>query len=402
MHLVILYGKTGRLKDNNSYHKVFLILTFLMRDSYAIINLKNLEFNYLNLRKKVSPAKFLAVVKADAYGHGAIEVSKFLSNLIDKPEYYGVALFQEAIELRNFNIKEPILVFNVIDLESIKIAIEYNLTFTISHLNDYLIIREYLRKNDYNVILNAHIKINTGMNRLGIRWDTKLFELEKFFKLKNLNISGIYTHFATSDIPGNKFAQLQLKRFNDLLDKLFKRKIEIGLIHSANSGAILNMPDSYFDMVRAGISLYGYKPDLMSLDSVKLKPVMSIISKVASVNKVRSGESVSYGQKYFTKKNTKIASVTFGYADGYSRNLSNKAFAIIKNKSYPQVGTVTMDRVMFDIGNSRIYLGEEVILMGQKNKLKFDAWDWSLILNTIPYEVTCNISKRVPRVYIRK
>lgn len=370
-----------------------------MRNSFALINLKNLRFNYLNLRKKVKPANFLAVVKADAYGHGAIEVSKFLTTLKPKPDYFGVALIEEAIELREAGIVEPILVFDVIDFETLHLAEKYDLTLTISHKSDLEIFKKYQKQISSSKKIKAHIKINTGMNRLGIRWDENESELLKFYSINNIDITGIYTHFATSDIPKCSFAKMQLDRFKKVLEKLNQKKLNLGIIHAANSGAILNMPEAYFDMVRAGISLYGYKPDLKSIDSVELKPVMSLISKVASVNNINKGESVSYGQKYFASKKTKIASVSFGYADGYSRNLTNKSKAIIKNKFYKQVGIVTMDRIMFEVSNDKISKGDQIILLGEKNNLKFDAWDWSKILNTIPYEITCSISKRVPRIY---
>lgn len=368
-----------------------------MRESYALIDLNNLKQNYFNIRKKVKPAKILAVVKADAYGHGAVEVSKFLSELNPKPEYYGVALFDEAIQLRNSGIKEPILVFDVINSEKLSIAQEYSLDITISRNIDYEFLKKFFSKN--KAYLNAHIKINTGMNRLGIRWYDNLNEISKFYKIERLKINGIYTHFATSDIPKDKFAKTQLERFNKIIDKLKSLNIDLGIIHSANSGAILNMPESFFDMVRPGISLYGYKPDLNSADSIYLKPVMSIISNVANVISIKKGESVSYGRRFISKTDSQIISVPFGYADGYPRALTNKSKAIIKNKFYNQVGTVTMDRIMFDIGNDKISVGDKVILLGKNKNLKIDAWDWSKILNTIPYEITCNISKRVPRIY---
>ncbi|MCX7611838.1 MAG: alanine racemase, partial [Ignavibacterium sp.] len=210
-----------------------------MRESYALIDLNNLKQNYFNIRKKVKPAKILAVVKADAYGHGAVEVSKFLSELNPKPEYYGVALFDEAIQLRNSGIKEPILVFDVINSEKLSIAQEYSLDITISRNIDYEVLKKFFSKN--KVYLNAHIKINTGMNRLGIRWDENLNEISKFYKIERVKINGIYTHFATSDIPKDKFAKTQLERFNKIIDKLKSLNIDLGIIHSANSGAILNM-----------------------------------------------------------------------------------------------------------------------------------------------------------------
>jgi alanine racemase len=370
-----------------------------MRNSFALINLKNLKFNYLNLRKKVNPAKFLAVVKADAYGHGAIEVAKYLSSLKPKPEYFGVALIEEGVELRKAGLKEPILVFDVISNSSLKLASQFDLTITISRKSDFSLLNKYFKKDKSSKKIKAHIKINTGMNRLGIRWDEDLNEIIKFYSLSKVDIDGIYTHFATSDIPNDSFARIQLNRFNDFILKIRNNKLNTGILHAANSGAILNMPESYFDMVRAGISLYGYKPDLSSLETVKLKPVMSLHSKVASINYIKRGESVSYGQRFFAKNKTKIASVSFGYADGYSRGLTNKAKAIIKNKFYNQVGIVTMDRIMFEVKDDNIFENDEVILLGSQKNLIFDGWDWSKILNTIPYEITCNISKRVPRFY---
>jgi alanine racemase len=193
---------------------------------------------------------------------------------------------------------------------------------------------------------------------------------------------------------------LQLKRFNQLLNTLDENNIEYGLVHAANSGAILDMPEASFDIVRPGVSLYGNYPSMQTTESIKLKPVMSLISHVASVKTIEIGESVSYGRKFFAKKKTKIISVPIGYADGFSRSFTNSFKAIIKGKYYNQVGTVTMDRIMFDIKNDKINIGDEVVLLGKKNKLEITAWDWSKKLNTIPYEITCGISKRVRRIYI--
>ena len=160
------------------------------------------------------------------------------------------------------------------------------------------------------------------------------------------------------------------------------------------------MPESYFDMVRPGISLYGYYPSNETSESIPLKPVMSIITKVDSVNRIEIGETVSYGRKFRADEVSNIISVSMGYADGYRRNLTNKSKAIIDGKFYEQAGTVTMDRIMFDVKNDNIKTGDEVILLGEKGNIKFDAWDWAKILNTIPYEITCGISQRVPRLYI--
>ncbi|MFN3873065.1 MAG: alanine racemase [Ignavibacterium sp.] len=371
-----------------------------MRSSQAIINLSNLKKNFSNIRKKVYPAKIMAVVKADAYGHGVIEVVKALNSLEDKPEYYAVALVDEGIELRNAGINEPILVFDALVNNNVEDYLIYNLIPTVFTLKDLNLLRAAKDKINYKENIRVQIKIDTGMNRLGINYN-EAFDFINYLSSQNeFIIDGIYTHFATSDVYNNSFAKLQLKLFKELIEQLRQNNISTGLVHAANSGAIINMPDSYFDMVRPGISLYGYYPSQQTNQSIKLYPVMSIISQVASVKRIDKGETVSYSRKFKASKPTNIVSVSFGYADGYSRRMTNKSFAIIKDKIYEQVGVVTMDRIMFDVGNDKIKVGDEVILLGKSKKHEISGWDWCNILKTIPYEITCNISKRVPRIYI--
>lgn len=370
-----------------------------MRPTYALINLTNLKKNFLNIRKKVSPAKVMAVVKADAYGHGVKEICMALNSLDKKkPEYYAVAFIDEAIELRALGITEPILIFEPVFEQDVESIYRFDLTptvFTKKHL-------DVLKKNKpsyFNRKLKVHVKVDTGMNRLGINFNDSLSFISKLSKDENFIIDGTYTHFATSDEKNKSFANLQLKRFNQVIADLKARKINFGLAHAANSGAILDMPESYFDMVRVGVSLYGNYPSLDTSESIKLYPVMSLISHAASVKTVEKGESISYGRKFIASKSTRIISVPIGYADGFSRSFTNRFKAIIKGKYYDQVGTVTMDRIMFDVKSDNINVGDEVILLGKKNNLEITAWDWSKKLNTIPYEITCGISKRVRRVY---
>lgn len=370
-----------------------------MRPTYALINLSNLDKNFLNIRKKVKPAKVMAVVKADAYGHGVKETVLALNSLGNtKPDYYAVAFIDEAIELRSFGIKDPILIFEPVfehDAESIYMFNLIPTVFSTMHLD---ILRKK-RPSNFIGKLRVHVKVDTGMNRLGI----ELKDAEHFIaKLNSDNkfiIDGVYTHFATSDEKNKSFANLQLKRFKQLLDSLKKNKINYGSAHAANSGAILDMPDAYFDIVRPGVSLYGNYPSRETSESVKLYPVMSIVSHVASIKVIESAASVSYGRKFIAKNKTKIISVPIGYADGFNRLFTNRFKAIIGNKFYNQIGTVTMDRIMFDVKNDKIKIGDEVILLGKKKRLEITAWDWSKLLNTIPYEITCSISKRVRRIY---
>jgi len=374
-----------------------------MRPTYAEINLSKLKSNFLNIRKKVKKSKIMAVVKANAYGHGVKETVKALDSLGEKqPEYYAVALSDEAVELRKLKIKQPILVFEPVTKSEIEDVYNFNIIPTVfndSHLR--LLLRGWNKSpsRKLNSKIKVHVKVDTGMNRLGVKYYDAVSFIERLSKSKIFSIDGIYTHFATSDEKDKTFAKLQLDRFNKILTDLKKKGIYYGLAHAANSGAILDMPDSYFDMVRPGISLYGYYPSLETSESIPLKPVMSIYSYVASIKELEKGETVSYGMLYTAKKKTRIISVPIGYADGYNRNLTNHASAIIKGKKYKQVGRVTMDRIMFEIGSDEIMLNDQVILLGKEKNIEITAWDWGKILNTIPYEITCNISERVPRVY---
>jgi len=369
-----------------------------MRLTRAEINLSNLKYNYLNIRKRVSNRPVMAVVKADAYGHGMIQTVSALEKFNHKnPAYYGVALLEEGIELRKSKVtKSPIIVFSPFKIEEVNDSLKFKLIPTITSEQEI----KDLSKLGLNKKLKIQVNIDTGMGRVGLPFARAFDLIEGLSKSKNIIIDGVYTHFATSDEKEKNFAEVQLKRFIKIIDRLKEAKIDTGIVHAANSGAVLDMPNAYFDMVRVGISLYGYYPSTETSESVKLKPVMSLLSEVASVNEVKKGITISYGRKYKTKKNTKIISVSIGYADGINRGLTNKMFCIIKNKKYPQVGTVTMDRIMFDIGDDKIKVGDKVILLGNSKSEEISASDWCNVLNTIPYEITCGISKRVPRKYI--
>jgi len=370
-----------------------------MRLTKAIISISNLKKNLRNIRKKVGNAKVIAVVKADAYGHGVKTVVDALNSLgKQKPEYFAVATADEGVELRQLKIKQPILIFDPVDKYQAYKYFSFNLIPSVSTQTNLNILLKEKKKLKSTKKIFVHVKIDTGMNRLGVDYSDAVKFIKKLSQNKNFGIDGIYTHFATSDEVGSKYAKLQIKRFDDVIKELKAKKINYGLAHAANSGAIIDFPEAYYDMVRPGISLYGYYPSLQTSESIKLYPVMSLVSKVSTVKTIKRGESVSYSRKYFAEKETKIISVPIGYADGFSRSLTNKAQAIIKKKIYDQVGTVTMDRIMFDVGNDNIKVNDDVILIGEKDKLKIDAWDWSKKINTIPYEVTCGISKRVPRV----
>jgi alanine racemase len=377
-----------------------------MRPSQAVINLSNLKYNFLNIRKKINDAKVMAVVKADAYGHGVALITKALNSLgKNKPEYYAVAIADEAVELRKHNVKQPILVFDPFDKTQVNRLFEYNLIATVfsdEHLETLIDgQKKNGKKKSRKNRIRVHIKIDTGMNRLGINFNDAFDFIRKVSENKKFKIDGIYTHFATADERDKSFSYLQLEKFNSLIKKLDITRIKYGLIHAANSGAILEIPESYFDMVRPGITMFGCKPTEDCSDSISLKPVMSIISHVSSVKEINESDSVSYGRQFVADKKTKIVSVPFGYADGYYRKLSNRSKAIINGKLYPQIGAVTMDRTMFNIGDDEVKVGDKVILLGSDGKNEITLYELARLSETIPYEITCNINKRVPRVCVK-
>ncbi len=368
-----------------------------MRKTFAEINLKHLKYNFLNIRKKIGSRKVLAVVKADAYGHGMIKCVEAFETLgVKKPDYYGVALTEEAVLIRKSKItKQPILTFSPFDPSDIPDYIKYRIIPTISdkrHINQ-------LNKLKLSKKLKVHVNIDTGMGRTGLRFDEAVKLIAKLVNNPIIVLDGIYTHFACSDEKDKTYSHLQLERFIHVIDSLRNAGIKTGIIHAANSGAIMDLPQSYFDMVRPGISLYGYYPSLETSESVPLKPVMSLYSHIVEIRDIKKGESVSYGRIFTATKDMKVFSVPIGYADGYNRNLSNQAKGIVRNNLVKQIGRVTMDRILFDPLSTNVKPDDKIILLGNSKDYTFDAWDWAKLLNTIPYEITCNISKRVPRIY---
>ncbi|QQS38019.1 MAG: alanine racemase [Ignavibacteriales bacterium] len=374
-----------------------------MRPTYAVIDLNRLKKNFLGIREKAGKTKIMAVIKADAYGHGVEETVSTLNSLKDKrPEYYAVAIPDEGVEFRKLKVKQPILILEPFDVMQVNKLVEHDLIATVFTDKQQGILLEGTnkhRRENPDFRIKVHVKVDTGMNRLGIPYTEAFDFIKNLFFDKTFKIDGIYTHFAGSDEPDKEFTLLQLKRFNELITKLKKEKIHIDNIHAANSGALLDIKESYFDMIRTGIVMYGYYPSKETSESIKLNPVLSLYSEVSSVKIIQKGETVSYGRTFTASKQTKIISIPIGYADGFSRGLSNKAKVIINGKLYPQIGNVTMDRIMVDVFDDDIRVGDKVTLLGKEAGLEITAYDWAEILRTIPYEILCGISKRVPRIF---
>ena len=368
-----------------------------MRGTVAEIDLNAFRHNLQGVIKKVAPAKVMAVVKANAYGHGAIPLAH--EALKSGADYLAVAVIEEAIELRQGGITAPILVLGGEFGSQLQDVIDYNLEITVYTTA----IAEQLSVLAQNMgcSVRIHVKVDTGMSRVGVHWSDAVAFVSRIKKLPNLELVGLFTHFATSDEKDKTFARLQLNRYKQVVAGLQKCGISIPLKHCANSGAILDMPDAYFDMVRPGIILYGYYPSLETSESIPLQPVMTFKTRVLYVKTIEPGETVSYGRKFTADKPTRIATLPVGYADGYNRLLSNQASVLIQGRRFPLVGRVCMDLIHIDLGtNDSVEIGDEVVLFGGRNDVTLPATDLCKILRTIPYEVCCWVSARVPRIYI--
>lgn len=370
------------------------------RPTWVEIDLHALKHNLLTIKKLVGPkVKIMGIVKANAYGHGDIEVSRVLLN--NHVEMLGIAILEEGIHLRETGIKAPLLLLSGLFEEQIDTLIKYDLTPTVYDLKLAHILSN--RAGHFNKIVNVHIYVDTGMGSIGVRYD-KAVEFVKSIKLvKNLSISGIYTHCSCSDEKDSTFTNLQIKRFKDVLTTLDKVGIHIPLKHMANSAAILGYPGVYFDMVRPGLSLYGLYSSEEIPRTTGIKPVMNFKTRVIHIKDMEKGDVVGYGSSYTVAGPTRVATLPVGYNDGYSRSFSNAGKVIVRGVKVPIVGRVCMDQCFVDVTNIKeISVGDEVVLYGSQGQETISMESIARQLNTIPYEVTCSISNRVPRIYINR
>ena len=357
---------------------------------FAEINLGALSHNLEVVKKKTGNKNILAVVKANAYGHGSVRVSK---HLIQKGiSKLGVAFTNEAIILRESGINIPILVF--FDRDNIDACFRYNLTPTVFDFNTAKKISAEAYKRNREIPI--HIKVDTGMSRVGFNINKALKEISRISCLRNIKLEGLLSHFSEADLKDKHFANLQLNNFLTLTRALNKKNITFQYLHIANSAAVLSMPDAHLNMVRPGIMLYGYGYS----DIDKLKPVLSLKSKILYIKKVPPGTPVSYGRTFITKRKSIIATIPLGYADGYSRKLSNNGEVLISGKRAPIVGRVCMDTIMVDVTDlPNISYKNEVVLIGRQGREQITADDIADKTGTIPYEVLTSIGQRIKRVY---
>jgi alanine racemase len=380
--------------------------------TWAEINLEAYAHNIRELKRITRPpARLMAVVKANGYGHGAVEVAR--EALQNGAQYLGVARINEAIPLREAGLEVPILIFGYSPPGLAPVLMDYELTQTVYSLSTASALSEQATRKGKKI--NVHLKVDSGMGRLGFLLETTngdphnnaaqnpAREIEAITRLPGLKVEGIFTHFATADSADKSYADLQLDRFMDLLNRLQREGLEPPLRHAANSGALIDMPGSHLDMVRPGIATYGLHPsNEVNKRIVDLKPVMMLKSKIIHLKRVAPGFNISYGITFQTKNHTTIATVPVGYADGFNRLLSSRGHMLVHGQRVPIVGRVCMDLTMLDVGGiSEVALEDEVVVFGEQGNEAVTADEIASSLDTINYEVVSTITGRVPRVYLK-
>ena len=369
-----------------------------MGPTKAYILHQNLLHNFNLIREAVAPAVVMGVVKANAYGHGMVEIAQTL--VAHGASYLGVAFAEEGLQLRQAGIETPVLVFGAQNGEYFERCIERDLDITLTAEYQLEQLQHIYTKTGSKA--KVHIKIDTGMNRFGFPFEASGEKIIKLFDEPCLDIRGVYTHFSSADEEDSSYTLYQLDRFLHIKEIILKKTGKKPLFHAANSAAIMKFPQSYFDMVRPGVMLYGNPPGPDFKLSWPLKEVMRFVSRVTLIKDLNPDEPVSYNRRFYTRKKTKVGVIPVGYADGYSRQLTNKAEVLIRNKRFPVIGTVCMDAIMVDLGaNNDIQVDDEAVLFGAQGEEHISIVEMSRLQETIPYEVTCRVSGRVPRVHLK-
>jgi len=357
------------------------------RPTWAEINLDALGSNYLVIQKIVSPARILAVVKSDGYGHGAVTVAKELQE--DGVAFFGTATITEAIELRNAGITTPVLVLSGLTPEQLPLLLQYDLMPSVYNAEFLKALDEYTRAQRKEV--TVHVKVDTGVGRLGFTPSDAVEVLRQ--SLPFVKIGGVYTHLACAEIPNDPYTQTQLALFHQFL---MENPQDDRLVHAANSSAVVNYPESHYNMVRPGILLYGISP---VEETLGLVPILTLRSKIMYMHWIHRGETVGYGRTFCAERDTLIATIPIGYADGLRRHLSNRLDVEIRGAMCRVVGNVSMDLTTIDVTEiaDKVKLYDTATLIGPRTTAK----DWARLLDTVVYEVTCLIGARVPRVYCK-
>lgn len=371
--------------------------TGMIRPAWAEIDLDAIRHNLSEVRRLVGPAvDIMAVVKAEAYGHGAVATAQ--TAIRSGVNRLGVSLPEEGITLRQAGIQIPILVFEPVQTGQTDAFLEYNLEATVCIPEAVNTLANEASKA--GKIAPVHVKVDTGMGRVGVNVNEASAFVRQITRLPGIKVVGIYSHLATADDRNKNFAEQQIRIFSDLINSLKNECLLPEKVHLSNSAAIIDLPVSYFNMVRPGIMLYGLFPSAeVNREKVHLRPALSLKTGIIFMKRVPANRGISYGQKYYTTRETTIVTIPIGYADGWSRLLSQKAEVLIGGKRFPIVGTICMDQCMIDVGDEPVELGQEVVLIGKQGNEIITADMVASQIGTINYEVTCMLSDRVPRIY---
>jgi alanine racemase len=368
----------------------------ILRPTYVQVDLERLHQNYQAIRDRVAPAKMMVVLKANAYGHGMVEVARHAAAW--GADYLGVAVLEEGVLLREMGIATPILVLGGILGNQVPLFLRYNLTLAASSVEKIEQIEQAAEA--MGVTASVHLKIDTGMERIGVHYYSAESLLEASLRCQHVQIEGIYSHFAQADEADLTSAKLQLERFQEVLQFYERHSLPMPIRHMANSGAVLQLPESYFDMVRPGILFYGVYPSPAATRTIQVHPALSWKSLVVYFKVVQPNTPISYGWTWQADHMVRVVTVPVGYGDGYFRSMSNQAQVLIHGKRYPQVGQICMDQIMVNIEWDSAYNGDEVILVGRSGGESITVEDLATWSGTIPYEILTNINTRVPRVYL--
>ncbi|MCG6920148.1 MAG: alanine racemase [Acidobacteria bacterium] len=365
-----------------------------LRPTYAVVSRSRLRDNLAAVKALVAPARVMVILKANAYGHGLEAVARCLASQADA---FGVALVEEGITLRQLGIENPILVMGGVWTRQIPLFLEHGLTFTAPSLARLRDIEEAAAAR--NATARVHLKIDTGMERIGVHHYHAEGLLEAAARSAHVEVDGIYSHLSNADADDLADARHQLERFEETLRFYERRSLPRPQRHIANSAALLRMPESHLDLVRAGILTYGVYPFPGAPRAVEVKPALAWKSRVVFFKVVEPGSPVSYGGTWSSDHRVRVVTVPVGYGDGYFRSMSNRAEVILRGRRYPQVGRICMDQVMVNIEWGTGYNGDEVVLIGEQGEARVTVEELAEWAGTIPYEILTAINDRVPRLY---
>jgi len=369
--------------------------TEIIRPTKVEVDLNAIIENYKKIKEHVGGCKIMPVLKANAYGHGLLRIAQLFEEL--NADCLGVAVVEEGILLREKGINIPILVLGGVWGNQVPLFLKHNLAITASSIDKLNQIDDTAEQ--MKVKAKVHLKIDTGMERIGVHYYNAKNFLDVAYECKNIEVEGIYSHFANSDASDLTYAKLQLERFKEVLSFFDKRSIETPLRHISNSGAILQLPEANFDMVRPGIMLFGVYPTKGVNKTVEIKPALTWKSLVVYFKVIKPNHPVGYDSTFTSDHNIRAVTIPVGYGDGYLRSMVRKAKVLIRGKKYPVIGTISMDMIVVNINEDEAFNGDEVILLGSDGKNSITCEELADWAGTNPYEILTNINTRVPRVY---